>query len=102
MYNEGVNNYNIFMYGDNPVTKIINDNEKNGKKILVIKDAYGNAFVPWLINNYDEVHAIDFRSYNGNAISYCVQNDITDVLFINSTVSSSVTTQIDKMSALFA
>lgn len=102
MYNEGINNYNIFIYGDNPVTKIINDNEKNGKRILVIKDAYGNAFIPWLINNYDEVHAIDFRSYNGNAISYCVKNGITDVLFINSTVNSSVTTQIDKMSALFA
>ncbi len=102
VYNEDVNNYDVFVYGDNPVTKIINDNEKNGKKILVIKDAYGNAFVPWLINNYDEVHAIDFRSYNGSAISYCVKNGITDVLFINSTVNSSVTTQIDKMSALFA
>lgn len=102
VYNEDVNNYNVFIYGDNPVTKIINDNEKNGKKILVIKDSYGNAFIPWLINNYDEVHAIDFRSYNGNAISYCAQNDITDVLFINSTVNSSVKTQIDKMSALFA
>lgn len=102
VYNEDVNNYNVFIYGDNPVTKIINDNEKNGKKILVIKDSYGNAFIPWLINNYDEVHAIDFRSYNGNAISYCANNGITDVLFINSTVNSSVTTQIDKMSALFA
>ena len=102
MYNESTNNYEVFIYGDNPVTKIINDNEKNGKNILVVKDSYGNAFVPWLVNNYDEVHSIDFRSYNGNIISYCANNNITDVLFINSTVNSSVSTQIDKMSALFA
>ena len=102
MYNEDTNNYDVFIYGDNPVTRIINDSTKNGKKILVVKDSYGNAFVPWLINNYDEVHSIDFRSYNGNIISYCAENDITDVLFINSTVNSSVSTQIDKLSALFA
>ncbi len=102
IYNEDINNYDVFIYGDNSVTQIINDNEKNGKNILVVKDAYGNAFVPWLINNYDEVHSIDFRSYNGNIISYCVENEITDVLFINSTVNSSVSTQVDKMSALFA
>lgn len=102
VYNEDINNYNVFIYGDNPLTKIINDNTKNEKNILVIKDSYGNAFVPWLINNYDEVHSIDFRSYNGNIISYCAKNDITDVLFINSTISSSVSTQIDKLSSLFA
>lgn len=102
VYNEDTNSYDIFIYGDNSATKIINDNEKNGKNILVVKDTYGNAFVPWLINNYDEVHSIDFRSYNGNIISYCIENEITDVLFINSTINSSVSTQIDKMSALFA
>ncbi|MEE0265679.1 MAG: DHHW family protein [Acutalibacteraceae bacterium] len=102
LYNESVKDYNIFIYGDNAVTKIVNDNTKNGEKILVVKDSYGNAFVPWLVNNYDEVHAIDFRIYNGSIINYVAKNDISQVLFINSTVSSSVTSQIDKMSALFA
>lgn len=102
VYNEDISNYDLFIYGDNSVTQIINDDEKNGKNILVVKDSYGNAFVPWLVNNYDKVHSIDFRSYNGNIISYCAKNEITDVLFINSTVNSSVSTQVDKMSALFA
>ncbi len=102
IYNETTKDYNVFIYGDNAVTKIINDSSENGKKILVVKDAYGNAFIPWLVNNYDEVHSIDFRMYNGSIINYVAQNDISEVLFINSTVSSSVSTQIDKMSALFA
>ncbi|MEE0059718.1 MAG: DHHW family protein [Acutalibacteraceae bacterium] len=102
VYNEAVRDYNLFIYGDNAVTKIVNDSSINNKKILVVKDSYGNAFVPWLVNNYDEVHSIDFRLYNGNIINYVAKNDISIVLFINSTVNSSVSSQIDKMSALFA
>lgn len=98
----GSETYGVFIWGDNPVTKIVNADSKNGKKILVIKESYGNAFVPWLVNNYDEVHAIDFRHYDGNVVSYCKDNGITDVLFLNGVMSSASSFQIDSMSSLFA
>ena len=28
---------------------------KNNKKILVLKDSYGNAFVPYLASHYEEI-----------------------------------------------
>lgn len=98
----GVGTYSVFIWGDNPVTQIVNQQPKNGRKILVIKESYGNAFIPWLVNNYDEVHAIDFRYYTGNVSTYCAENRITDVLFINSVMSSANSFQIDSMSSLFA
>lgn len=98
----GTGTYGVFIYGDNPVTQIVNQQQKNGRRILVIKESYGNAFVPWLVNNYDEVHAIDFRYYKGNVSTYCAENGITDVLFMNSVMSSSNSFQIDIMSSLFA
>lgn len=98
----GSETYGVFIWGDNPITKIENADKKNGRKILVIKESYGNAFVPWLVNNYDEVHAIDFRHYEGNVVSYCTENGITDVLFLNGVMSSSSSFQIDSMSSLFA
>lgn len=98
----GAGTYGVFIWGDNPVTQIVNQQPKNGRKILVIKESYGNAFVPWLVNNYDEVHAIDFRYYTGNVSTYCAENGITDVLFINSVMSSANSFQIDSMSSLFA
>lgn len=98
----GTGTYGVFIHGDNPVTQIVNQQQKNGKKILVIKESYGNAFVPWLVNNYDEVHAIDFRYYKGNIPTYCAENGITDVIFINSVMSSANSFQIDIMSSLFA
>lgn len=97
----GTGTYGVFIWGDNPVTQIVNQQPKNGRKILVIKESYGNVFVPWLVNNYDEVHAIDFRYYTGNVPTYCAENGITDVLFINSVMSSANSFQIDSMSSLF-
>ena len=97
----GGNSYGVFIWGDNPVTKIVNEQPKNGRKVLVIKESYGNAFVPWLANNYDEVHAIDFRHYTGNVPSYCSENGITDIIFINGVMSSASAFQLESMESLF-
>lgn len=97
----GSDTYCAFIWGDNPITKITNSNSKNGRKILVVKESYGNAFVPWLINNYDEVHAMDFRWYEGNLATYCNENGITDVLFMNGVMSSASAFQIESMDGLF-
>ncbi|MEF2920459.1 MAG: DHHW family protein [Acutalibacteraceae bacterium] len=97
----GSNTYGVYIWGDNPVTKIVNTEGKNGKKILVVKDSFGNALVPWLVNNYDQVHAIDFRYYDGNVAGYCSENGITDVLILNGVMSSANGFQIDNMSSVF-
>lgn len=82
------NKYLIFMQGDHAVAKI--DTENNtGKKILVIKESYGNAFVPWLLPHYDEIHVFDPRRSQGMDISeYMDQNDIDELLFINYTFAA--------------
>ena len=62
---------------------IIKTEVKNGKKILVFKDSYGNAFIPYLVNHYEEIHIIDPRHYEKNAAEYVINNDIQDVMFLN-------------------
>ncbi|MEG1880017.1 MAG: DHHW family protein [Oscillospiraceae bacterium] len=56
--------YECFIEGDFPVTVFKTDN-KNGKKLAIIKESYGNAFATWAVNNYEEVYVIDFRKFNG-------------------------------------
>jgi len=77
------NKYLIFISGDNPLS-IIDTELDNGKKIMVFKDSYGNAFIPYLTSHYDEIHIIDPRHYKQGAISYAKDNDIHEFLFINS------------------
>jgi hypothetical protein len=50
--------------------------------LLVIKDSFANAFVPFLIPEYDNIYMIDLRYYNGDMASYLRENEITDVLVL--------------------
>jgi len=82
------NKYLIFISGDNPLTKITTDVD-NGKKIAVIKESYGNAFVPYLVNHYEEIYVIDPRKFNGadkpsfNLPAFVEEHEIGDVLVID-------------------
>lgn len=76
------NKYNIFMSGDRPWGRIVTE-VKNGKKIVVIKDSYGNAFVPFLIPHYEEVYIVDPRQFQLNITTFIEERGIQEVLFLN-------------------
>lgn len=96
----GSNAYGVFIYGDNPLS-VLKSDRNTGKKIAVVKESYGNAFVPYLTYNYDEVHVIDFRHWTGNLPQYCRENEIDEVLFINGIMSANTPLQIRAMNSLF-
>ena len=99
--------YGVFIFGDNPLTvlKSSSPDVEQGRRIAVIKESYGNAFVPYLTNNFEEVHVIDFRTFRDNVgmdfLTYCRSAGITDVLYLNGVMSASTQVQLDNMSAMF-
>ena len=74
--------YSLFLYGNNPLTIIKNNNIKNNKKILVIKDSFGNSLVPFLTQNYEEIHIIDLRHFGNRLSNYLEENDFDKILII--------------------
>ena len=74
--------YSLFLYGNNPLTIIKNKDIKNNKKILVIKDSFGNSLVPFLTQNYEEIHVIDLRYFTSRLSSYLEENDFENILII--------------------
>ena len=72
-----------FIYGDNPYSIIKNPAVKNGRKCIVIKESFGNAWVPFLADHFEEVIIIDYRSYKESVIDLAKQEGVTDVVFIN-------------------
>ena len=82
-YAKGVNSYSVFVHGDNPLFKVKNLESNNGKKLLVIKESYGNAISPYFIPHYDELYVVDFRKFKNNIIDFINENEITDVLIVN-------------------
>ena len=64
-----------------PCTCTANHDLSTGRKLLVVKDSYGNAMGPFLGASFDEVHVADFRYFEGDLPTYCTEHGITDVLF---------------------
>ena len=77
------NKYNCFMLGEHGYVEIHNEGAPRKKSILVLKDSYGNAFVPLLAQDYRDVYVVDYRHYQGNASSLIQEKGIEEILFLN-------------------
>ena len=73
--------YAMYLHGDMGCVRITNHDLSTGRKLLVVKDSYGNAMGPFLGASFDEVHVVDFRYFEGDLPTYCTEHGITDVLF---------------------
>lgn len=78
--------YAAFLHGNNDITIIRNNNLKNDtkKKIMVIKDSFGNSFVPFLTNNFDEIYVVDLRANTENVSSIIENVDFDNILILYS------------------
>ncbi len=79
---ETSNKYLTFIEGDNPLT-YIKTNVNNGKKVLVVKESYGNSMVPFLCNNYEEVYVVDPRRIDMNLPEFINEKGIQQVVCVN-------------------
>jgi hypothetical protein len=93
------NKYLIFTGGDNPLIQF-KTNLANGKKLLVIKDSFGNALVPFLTNHYEEVYVMDPRSLTANLPDFIRNHGIQDVLVTNYSFGASNTGWNNKFEAM--
>ena len=75
--------YSCFIGGDNPFSWINNPDITDGSSCVVIKESYGNAFVPFLVDHYQMVYVVDYRYYEDNLIDFVKENKVQDVIFLN-------------------
>jgi hypothetical protein len=94
------NKYLCFIGGDQPLTKIHNESINDGSSIVVIKESYGNAFVPFLVDSYEYVYVIDYRKWSGHLADFVVENGIDDVLFLNVVSNTSTAERLKQLSTL--
>lgn len=73
--------YQVFLNGNHPELTI-STNLNNGKHLLIFKDSFANAFIPFLISDYETIHVLDLRYFKGDLNDYISQNNITEYLFL--------------------
>ena len=94
------NKYLTFIGGDQPLTKIHNPSISDGSSIVVIKESYGNAFVPFLVDSYEYVYVIDYRAWSGDLADFVVDTEIDDVLFLNVVSNTSTSERLKELSKI--
>lgn len=92
--------YGVFIGSDAIHTQIVTENN-TGRKVCVFKESYGNAFVPYLVDSFDEIYVIDIRYFGRNAVEYMKEKGITDVIFINNAFAANTSSLIDGIEKLF-
>ncbi len=76
-------NYISFIAGDNPYTVINVPENPQDRNILVLKDSFGNAFVPFLAEHYGNIIVVDVRHTSMNVYEQLKDYGLTDILFVN-------------------
>ena len=74
--------YCTFMGSDARITQVKTDSDCP-RRLLVMKDSFGNAIPGYLFGSFEEVHVIDFRYFTYNIKDYVTEHGITDILMAN-------------------
>lgn len=93
---EGVGCYSVFMGGDLQIPEIKTD-VGNGRCLVIIKDSYGNALVPFFVGSFEKIYVIDFRHVEVNMKDFFEKVGATDILFGMSVSSGYTPGQIELM-----
>lgn len=100
-YASGGGMYGMFLGGDALHVKITS-NAGTGRKIVMFKESYGNAFAPYLVNSFDEIYVIDIRYFGKNAVEYIKSVGATDVLFIDNIFAANTSSLINGIERLYS
>ena len=72
----------------------------DGSKCIVVKESFGNAFVPFLVDHYQTVYVIDYRYYSGSVSALAKANGVTDVIFANNLSAIRGSYQVGKLAGV--
>ena len=73
----------IVFGSDFPMTHTVNESIPDAPNCLLIKDSYGNAFIPFMTQTFHEVYAIDYRKYYNTPICDLIEKyEIDYVIFM--------------------
>ena len=75
--------YSTFIASDNPFTEITNQTLTDESACIVVKESFGNAFVPFLVDHYQHVYVVDYRYWQGNLAKLAEEKKAKDVILLN-------------------
>lgn len=77
-----IDKYPVFLDGNHPFETIVNKDNPEGKKVLLIKDSYAHSFVPFMARHCSQIDMVDLRYYFDPVSKLVEENDYDEVLIL--------------------
>ena len=77
------NKYSTFAGADNSLSIFTNPEVTDGSVCVVVKESYGNALLPYLVDHYSTIYEIDYRYWTGDLATYAQKVGADDLIFAN-------------------
>ncbi len=74
--------YKMFLGGNDGLVTIKNEEALYEEKVLILKDSYANAMVPYLSKTFKEIHLLDLRYYNASLKDYMEKENFDEVILL--------------------
>ena len=74
---------------------------KNGRTLVIFKDSYGNALLPFLTSSFEDIYLCDIRYFDINAAQFVRNVKATDLLFAMCSYSAVGGNRLDISSNLY-
>ncbi len=75
--------YSTFAAADNPIAVFENPDVTDGSVAVVVKESYGNALLPYLVDHYSTIYELDYRYWTGNLVDFAREKGADDLIFAN-------------------
>lgn len=75
--------YNTFAAGDNPYSEFHNPGVTDGSVCIVVKESFGCALMPFIVDHYSTVYEIDYRYWSGSLTEFAKKVGADDLIFAN-------------------
>lgn len=98
-YDKG-NKYSTFAGADNPLTIFNNPEVTDGSVCIIVKESYGNALLPYLVDHYSTIYEIDYRYWTGDLVAYAKQVGADDLIFANNIMMINTGLLVGKLSKI--
>ncbi len=89
--------YQVYLGGNYPEITIHTSNHNN-RSILVFKDSFANSFLPFLVNDYENIYVIDLRYFLIDINQYMKERNIDEILFLYNVTNLAEDTSLKKLS----
>ena len=92
--------YNTFAGSDNPITEFTNPDVADGSVLIFVKESFGNALLPYLVDHYSKIYEIDYRYWKGDLVSFADEVGADDLLFANNIMMTSTSLLVGNLSKI--